>query len=86
MHKNLLKYPPVKAGVAVSVAVAVSITAFAILTSVEMVLHWPIGFAVAVFAGLLAGIYVEFWVFPKIRAKREALIQEAVSQRGGPTE
>jgi hypothetical protein len=51
-----------------------------------MVLHWPTGFAVAVFAGLLAGIYVEFWVFPKIRAKREALIQEAVSQRGGPTE
>ena len=86
MHKNLLKYPPVKAGVAVSVAVAVSITAFAILASVEMVLHWPAGFAVAVLAGLLAGIYVEFWVFPKIRAKREALIQEAVSQRGGPTE
>ena len=86
MHKNLLKYPPVKAGVAVSVAVAVSITAFAILASVEMALHWPTGFAVAVFAGLLAGIYVEFWVFPKIRAKREALIQEAVSQRCGPTE
>ena len=86
MHKNLLKYPPVKAGVAVSVAVAVSITAFAILASVEMVLHWPTGFAVAVLAGLLAGIYVEFWVFPKIRAKRDALIQEAVSQRGGPTE
>lgn len=81
MHQNLLKYPPVKAGIAIALVVAMSLATFAVLASVEVALHWPSGLAVTILAGLAGGIYVELWVFPRIKAKREAVIREAVSRR-----